>query len=145
MVRTFADPSHHLHLKRLFVEGVERYIERSRRHSGGLMVKLRGIDTPEDAARLRGAPLQLLESEVPAPPQNTYYHFQILGLRVRTTTGEDIGVVEEILENPANDVYVVQGQKGEVLVPAIGDVVKEIDLQRGVITVDAIPGLMDKA
>lgn len=108
------------------------------------MVKLRGIDTPEDAAKLRGAPLQLPESEFPAPPQNTYYHFQILGLRVRTTTGEDLGVLEEILENPANDVYVVRGQKGEVLVPAIGDVIKEIDLQRGVITVEAIPGLMDQ-
>jgi 16S rRNA processing protein RimM len=145
LVKTFADASRHLRLKRVFIEGVERHIERSRQHSGGLMLKLRGIDTPEDAAKLRGATLELPESQFAAPPRDTYYHFQLLGLRVRTTSGQDVGILEEILENPANDVYVVRGPKGEVLVPAIGDVVKEVDVQQGVVTIEAIPGLLEES
>ncbi len=144
LVKTFADPSQHLGLKSVFIEGVERYIQRARLHSGGLLVKLRGIDTPEDAADLRGAPLQLPESLFAAPPQDTYYHFQLLGLRVRTTSGNEVGILAEILENPANDVYVVRGPMGEVLVPAISDVVKNVDLQQRVVTIEAIPGLLEE-
>lgn len=142
LVKTFADPSGHLELKQVFINGAEWTIERSGKHAGMLMLKLRGIDTPEDGARLRGSLLQLPESQFAPPPQDTYYHFQLLGLRVQTISGENVGVLEEILENPANDIYVVRGPKGEVLIPAIGDIVKEVDLKNGLVTIEAIPGLL---
>jgi len=76
-------------------------------------------------------------------PEGQYYHHQIIGLRVRTTRGELIGTVTDILTGKSNDNYIVRGDTGEILIPAIEDVVQSIDLDRGCITIDAIDGLLD--
>ena len=74
-------------------------------------------------------------------PDGSYYYFQILGLRVRTEGGEELGRVHEILATGGNDVYVVRGPAGERLVPALGDVVLDVDLDRGLMTVSLPEGL----
>ena len=74
-------------------------------------------------------------------PDGSYYYFQILGLRVRTDDGEELGRVHEILATGGNDVYVVRGPAGERLVPALGDVVLDVDLDRGLMTVSLPEGL----
>ena len=63
------------------------------------------------------------------------------GLKVITATGEDLGEITDILETGSNDVYVVVGPTGEILVPAIRDVIKEIDVLSGLMTVDLPEGL----
>ena len=75
-------------------------------------------------------------------PEGQYYHHQIIGLQVRTTQGESLGSVTEILTGKSNDNYIVQGAKGEILIPAIEDVVKSVDLEQGCITIEAIEGLL---
>jgi len=76
-------------------------------------------------------------------PEGQYYHHQIIGLQVRTTLGELIGTITDILTGKSNDNYIVQSPKGEILIPAIEDVVQSIDLDRGYITIDPIEGLLD--
>jgi 16S rRNA processing protein RimM len=76
-------------------------------------------------------------------PEGQYYHHQIIGLEVRTTRGELIGTITNILTGKSNDSYVVQSPKGEILIPAIEDVVQSIDLYKGIITIEAIDGLLD--
>lgn len=76
-------------------------------------------------------------------PERKYAHEQIIGLRVMTTRGELIGTIRDIITGQSNDNYVVQSDKGEILIPAIEDVVQSIDLEEGRITIEAIAGLLE--
>jgi 16S rRNA processing protein RimM len=74
-------------------------------------------------------------------PSGRYYQRQIIGLGVVTDEGESLGEVVDILETGANDVYVVQGAQGEILLPAISSVIRQIDLDAGCLTVHLLEGL----
>jgi len=76
-------------------------------------------------------------------PEGQYYHHQIIGLQVWTTQGELLGNVIEVLTGKSNDNYIVQSAKGEILIPAIEDVVQSIDLDHRIITIEPIEGLLD--
>ncbi len=116
---------------------------RTRRHRGQLLVTLAGIGTREDADTYRNQYLMVaLEDAVPLE-EDEYYLFQVLGARVFSTTGEDLGRVTDVLETGANDVFVVTGGPyGEVLIPDIAEVVLDIDLENNRITVALLPGLL---
>ncbi len=106
------------------------------------IIKLSTIDNIEDAEKLRGQLIEIHHSELHPLPQGQYYHFQVIGLEVRTTQGELLGNVTEILSTPSNDNYVVSGAKGEILIPAIEDVIKSIDLDKGCLIIEPIEGLL---
>lgn len=127
---------------RLYIQGASYVIEGSRPHQGALLLKLKGIDSLEAAEGLRGALFQIPEAEAHPLPKGTFFQYQVVGLRVVTEKGEDLGEVVEVLSTGGNDVYVTQGPQGQVMVPAIEDVVKAVDLEKGVITVEALPGLL---
>ena len=76
-------------------------------------------------------------------PEGQYYHDQIIGLKVKTTGGELIGTVIDILTGKSNDNYIVQGERGEVLIPAIEDVIKCVDLNAGEVVIEPLEGLLD--
>lgn len=76
-------------------------------------------------------------------PDGQYYHHQIIGLQVKTTQGELIGTVTGVLTGRSNDNYVVQSSRGEILIPAIEDVIQAIDLNIGCITIEPIEGLLN--
>ena len=76
-------------------------------------------------------------------PEGHYYHDQIIGLRVKTTGGQLIGTISAILTGQSNDNYVVRSDKGEILIPAIEDVVHSIDPDTGYITIELIAGLLE--
>jgi 16S rRNA processing protein RimM len=76
-------------------------------------------------------------------PEDHYYHDQIIGLKVETTSGELIGTVTDILSGKSNDNYIVRGERGEILIPAIEDVVRSIDLDGGCMIIEPIEGLLD--
>ena len=116
-------------------------VQGRRMHRGMVLVKFRGIDTHEDASRLAGVELEVPVNEVPPLPDGSYYHFQILDMEVWTSSGELLGVVEDILSTGSNDVYVVRRGAEEVLVPAIEDVVLQVDVDGGRLTVDLPDGL----
>ena len=107
-----------------------------------LVLKLEGVDSPEAAEALRGALLEVPTAEAPALPEGTYYHYQLIGLEVRTAEGEDLGRVVEVLTTGGTDVYVVHGPRGEVLLPATSEVVASIDLASGRMTVTPLPGMV---
>ena len=79
--------------------------------------------------------------EAPALPEGTYYHYQLIGLEVRTAEGDDLGRVVEVLATGGTDVYVVHGPRGEALLPATSEVVAAIDLEAGRMTVTPLPGM----
>ncbi len=111
-------------------------------HKGKVIIKLNTIDSLEDADRLRGQPLEIHYSQLQSLPDEEYYHFQLIGLEVWTTAGELLGNITEILSAASNDNYVVSGAKGEILIPAIDDVVKSVDLNQKRIIIEPITGLL---
>ena len=118
-------------------------IESCRPHKQHLVVKLATIDSVEDAEKLRGQDLTIPRSELYPLPEGQYYTFQLIGLKVVTTEGKLLGRITEIMTTGSNDVYIVEGKRGEILIPAIEDVVKSIDLKKGKIVIEAIEGLLD--
>jgi len=85
-----------------------------------------------------------MESNPGTPlPEREYAHEQIIGLRVITTQGASIGTISDIITGQSNDNYIVRGDKGEILIPAIEDVVQSINLDEGYVTIEAIDGLLD--
>jgi 16S rRNA processing protein RimM len=93
---------------------------------------------------LRGLELEAPESALPAAADGAYYHFQIIGCRVRDIEGHEIGTVSGIMETGANDVYVIaRPGGGEALVPAVSAVIRAIDTAERIITIDPPHGLIE--
>ena len=106
-----------------------------------VILKFQGIDSPETAQSLVGQQATIPESSVPSLPEGEYYHFQLLGLRVRTDEGEELGQIQEILKTGSNDVYVVSKDSKELLIPALADVILDVHLKDGVMVVSLPDGL----
>ena len=121
--------------------GRDAKIERVR-GTGGVFLKLEGVDNRETAAGLRNEYLLVPETDLEALPEGEYYRFQLIGLRAVTTEGRDLGEITEIIESRGNDVFVVNGPGGESLIPVIEDVVQEIDVEGGTVTIEVVPGLL---
>ena len=120
-------------------------VESVRFHSGSILLKLAGCDTPEEAEAFRGLAISIARADALPLRPNQYYHHQIIGLSVVTLDGEELGQVTEIVETGANDVYVVGGPRGEILLPARAEVVKQIDLDAGRMLVALLPGLLPES
>ncbi|MBE9502374.1 MAG: 16S rRNA processing protein RimM [Dehalococcoidia bacterium] len=124
------------------IDGCPLSIERSRWHKGRVILKLATVDSLEAAESLRGRWLEIPQSKLRPLPQDQYYQFQLTGLEVWTTEGKLLGRIVDILPTGSNDVYVVRGEHGELLIPAIEDVVKSVELETGRVVVELIPGLL---
>lgn len=124
----------------------ERYALLSARVQNDKQVVLRfeGVTKNEQAEKLRGYTVAVPRAEVVPLPEGEYYIFQIIGLEVYTTEGEYIGKVVNVEQLTANDIYVVRGPKSpkDVLLPAIKDVIKDINLDTGRITIEWMEGLI---
>jgi 16S rRNA processing protein RimM len=104
-----------------------------------LLLRLEGVGDRTAAEALRGAELQVPAASLPPLPAGTYYLHQIVGLRVLTEDGRELGRVEDVERPGGNDVYVV----GPYLIPALREVVREIDLAAGRMVIRPLPGLLE--
>ena len=110
-----------------------------------LLLKLDGIDDATSAESLRNCDLYIPLSELAQLPPDSYYQHDILNLQVVTLKGREVGTITEIISTGSNDVYVVTTASGQqFLIPAIKDVVKQIDLDRHVMYIDPMKGLLDE-
>jgi 16S rRNA processing protein RimM len=115
----------------------------ARKHQQFLIIQLEGV-TGRDAAELLREQFVLVQLEDAVPlEEDEFYLFQVIGLAVHTTEGEHLGQVTDVIETGANDVYVVQGPRGEVLLPAIDECIHTIDIQAGTMVVQLLDGLLN--
>ncbi len=110
-----------------------------------LLIKLHGVDTRNDAELLRNCEIVIERKECLPLDDDAFYIFDLIGLRVETVSGQAIGTLREVLQYPANDVYVVDTGEAEVLIPAVGHVVKKIDLEQSLMVIEPIEGLLPEA
>ena len=125
----------------VLIGGVLHSIQCARSTTKGLLVKFKGIDSQQAGEELRNEPVFIGKEHAPPLPSGTYYHYQLLDMCVVTATGDELGLITDILQTGANDVYVVKGTEKETLVPALADVVKMVDIERGVMVVNLPDGL----
>lgn len=115
-----------------------------REHGNGALIKLRGIETPEEVGRFRNQWVYVKAADVPPLPEGRHYKYELIGLDVVDEQGNPLGKLNEILETGANDVYVVKNESGkEILLPAIPPVILDVDMGQRVMKVHLLDGLVD--
>ena len=115
----------------------------ARPHAKGMLVRFKGIDSPEAAGELRNQWVYVRVADVPRLPEGRLYQHELFGLRVVDEDGQPLGELVEIIETGANDVYVVRDPSGgEILLPAIPSVILEIDAERHTMRVHLLEGLL---
>ena len=122
----------------------EYEIENIKYHKDMVILKLKGIDEIEKAELLRHSYLKIDRNEEEPLEENTYYIVDLLGLSVYTEEGILLGILDDIYNTGSNDIYVVKDSLGkQTLLPAIQDVIKEIDIENQKIIVHVMKGLLD--
>lgn len=111
-------------------------------HQQNVLLTLEGVTDRTQAERLKGQLVQVPLEEAMPLPDGSYYLYQLIGLKVEDTSGQFLGTIKEVLETGANDVYVVEHEGQELLLPAIPDVIKRVDLPQGIIVVHLLEGLI---
>jgi len=119
----------------VLLDGAERLIEWSRDGHPGLVVKFRGIDNRTMAELFRGRYLEVEDDRRRELEAGRFYHHQVVGLKAFTDSGEGLGVIAEVLERPANDVWVSRDGVVEHLIPATRNAVVKVDLEGGKVVV----------
>jgi 16S rRNA processing protein RimM len=126
-----------------FPAAVQRYpVEGIRFHKEVLLLKLGGCDDRDAANHLRGMLVQIPIADAVPLEEGEYYLFQLVGVQVETENGERLGQIVEVIETGANDVYIVRGPRGEVLLPAVDEVILELDLESKRMVVRPLPGML---
>lgn len=109
-----------------------------------VILKFKGIDNINDIEKYKGKDLLVYREDAVALEENENYVADLIGLRVVTDEGENLGILTEVMETGANDVYVVETEEGkERLLPAIRECILEVDLEKEIMTVHVLSGLFD--
>jgi 16S rRNA processing protein RimM len=122
--------------------GREYKIENIRPHRNRFLMSVAGISDRNQAEAYRDIEVSISYEDSEPLDEDEYYYWQIIGLHVETEQGQGLGEVVNIIETGANDVYIVQSESGEeLLLPAIADVILEVDLEMERMVVRLLPGL----
>lgn len=117
----------------------------NRPNKGVIIAILKGYTDRNSASKLVGYNVFVDTAEIPQLPKDEYYNFQLEGMEVVTDAGRTVGVITSIISTGSNDVYVVKGPVGEVLIPATSNVVLNIDIEKGKMVIHILEGLLPKA
>ncbi len=113
-------------------------------HQEAMLLTLEECTTRDAAEALRGNLVEVTLADAIPLDEGEYYHFQVIGMQVETDTGEVLGRITDVFTAPgANDVFVVHGPLGEILLPVIEDVIVNLDVAAGRVRVHLLPGLLD--
>ena len=124
---------------RVFIEGKEYLFRSSKPHNRFLIVGFEGFDTVASSMPLKGKHVYIDRDDAPLK-KGEYFLQDIIGIRVEDRSGREVGILEEIFEAPASNVYIVRGEK-EHLIPAVPEFIVSTDIEKGLMTVDLIEGM----
>lgn len=125
----------------LYLDGQPIGVRAARVHKGNVLASLEGVDSVEAAMALKGKVLHIDRTGV-VLPEGRHFLADLMGLRVLdAATGEELGVVADVLTPPAHEVYVVRGPGREYLIPAVDEFLIETNVDRGFLRVKLIEGM----
>ena len=125
--------------KRFFIGEKEFTVLSSRIQKGFLYLKLSGVEDLNAAQALKGSELQIDRDDAHLP-DGSYFLCDIIGARVVDEQGREVGILEDIEENPAAPIYFVKGEK-EHLIPGVPEFIRKVDAEQGIVTVHLIEGM----
>jgi len=129
------------HYRRIFIDGQERKLLSARPQNRFAIARLEGVENVNEAMPLKGKTVYIAREDAPLPPGG-YFLQDLLDARVVREDGTPVGVLTEILERPANNVYVVNDPEGkEILIPAVPAFILGADAEEGVVTVRLLEGM----
>ena len=144
---TTDDPARFLQLKDVILEGkrgrLDLTVERVKFFKQFAIVKFKGLDRIEDVESYVKCPLLVTRENAVPLEEGEYFIADLIGLRVVTDEGEEFGVLTDVLQTGANDVYVVDHHGAEVLLPVTRECVLDVDVEGGFVTVHILKGLLD--
>ena len=117
-------------------------VEAVRFHKSRVLIKLAGYDSRQEAEQLRSEWLLIPEEEAIPLDEGEYYLHQIIGVEVTSDDGALLGQVTDVIETKANNVFIINGPLGEILLPDIEEVVREVDMENGKMVVHLLEGLV---
>lgn len=118
-------------------------IEQVRYVKNMVILKLAGIDTVEEAEKYRNLYIKILRDQEEELEEGSYYVVDILGCKVNTDANQELGKIVDVFQTGSNDVYVVKDEQGkQILLPAIKQVIKNVDIKNKIITVHLLEGLV---
>lgn len=117
-------------------------VERTRFHKGHILLQLKGVSSINSAEELRGSLVQLRQADAVVLPENEYYVHELTGCTVFLESGAELGRLTSVMRGAANDVYVIGQGKEEILLPAVRQVVRSVNIAERKIVVSLIPGLL---
>lgn len=119
-------------------------VERSRVQKNMVIAKLEGVNTPEDAEKLRNKMLYMHRDDLELD-EDTFFIQDLIGMTVKNAdNGRVYGVIDDVLQTGANDVYSIKGENKTYLIPAIADVIAETDLENDIMLIHELEGLFDE-
>jgi 16S rRNA processing protein RimM len=121
----------------------ELTIAASRNQNGRPVIALEGYSSVEDVERLAGLELRVPEAALPVLDDGTYYHHQLVGCVVETVAGTRVGAVLRVDGGTTGTLLVVNGTRGEILIPFAADICVAVSVEAGRITVDPPEGLLE--
>lgn len=121
----------------------EHTIVSVRPHKNIYLLKLRDLNSSDEAEKYRGAEILIQEGSLKREDQDEYFWHELIGLRVYLNTGRYIGILSHVLETGSNDIYVIREGEREIFIPGIHDVVEKIDLSSRKMIVSEMEGLFD--
>ncbi len=145
---TTDDPKRFLDLDEVILDkGKEKLtleIENVRFFKNMVILKFKGIDNIDDVARYRKMPLYVTREQAVPLAENEYFIADLIGLSAVSDEGESLGTVSDVIQSAANDIYVIKQQGvSDLLVPAIKDCIKHIDLETETMIIHLLPGLRE--
>lgn len=145
---TTDDPMRFLDLKKVILNGkretLNLEIENVKFFKNMVILKFKGIDNINDIERYKGCDLMVTREDAVPLEENEYFIADLIGLKVVTDKNEDFGILKDVLQTGANDVYIVETpDKKEVLLPYIEECILDINLETGIITAHIMDGLVD--
>lgn len=138
------DPSRFGRLRRVYFDEDGSHsaaVESARMHKGMALLKLQGYDDRDTVDALREKWLFVAAEDADPLAEGEYYLYQLIGLRVLDEGDNELGELVEVIETGANNVFVVESESGQLLIPDIPEVVLAIDFDDGTMTVQLLPGM----
>lgn len=121
----------------------EKKVVSIRSHGSAYLLRLSGLNSIDEAEVFRGAEILIKKAFLSKKDEDEFFWYELIGLNVYLTTGQYLGVLKEIFPTGSNDVYVVGNQGREFLIPAIHQIVKEINIPQKRMVISPVAGLLD--
>lgn len=118
-------------------------ITRIRVHKTVVIMKIKGVGSREDSVNFKNAYLRIPRDQLKELGEDQFYFMDLQGIEVFTIDGVKLGILADIIETPANDIYLIEGEDRKYLIPAVKDIIKKVDIENKKMEIEPIEGLLD--